>query len=335
MTEGRLTFPKTAPPRPPLPFGLGWLGGQGLALVPLLVGLVFGAVMLPRSVPPRDLPLPLVDGRAFATAVAADDARAARIENGKALPSVVRAVGTALRAFNTAEANHEEQAVIGGAKNDIDRAVRDTTDHDYEDLLDLRAVEMKRFLSEALRYEQTGALSDELKALGGTFVDRMTKVGWCENHRLAMPEPVRRVAFKLTWNRSVLLDRDPRFAATLDENRVLYAFYLTHPHPAEDQRALLQASVVSARDPAACVRAEEAEERATASWLLGKIGELARLDPAYPVELAKGAALFMRRDYLAAASVYEAWLQDHRGGPWTLRVQNHLKAAIAAEESER
>jgi hypothetical protein len=312
---------------------LGSVTAQALALVPLVVGLTLGAVSLPRSVPPDDIPLPEMDARALTRIVADDDARAARVLSGEPLPSVVRAVGSALRAFNTAEATFANEATIGRARSDIDRAVRETTDRDFEALLDLRAVEMSRFLIEVRRFEQSGVVSDELQSLGGTFIDRLTKVGWCAEHRVAMPDLVRRAAFKLTWNRLALLDRDPRFRLALDEERALYAFYFTHPHAAEDQRALLRASIGTAPDGPACVRAQEAEERAIAAWLLTKIGELGKIDPTYPTQLARAAALFMKHDYLGSATVYEAWLDEHHGGLWTLRVQNHLQAALAAQRS--
>ena len=42
---------------------------QALGLVPLVVGLVFGAIVLPRSVAPEEIPLPRIDGRALAAVV--------------------------------------------------------------------------------------------------------------------------------------------------------------------------------------------------------------------------------------------------------------------------
>jgi hypothetical protein len=147
-----------------------------------------------------------------------------------------------------------------------------------------------------------------------------------------MPEITRRVAFKLTWNRVLSLDHDPGFALTLDETRVLYGFYLTHPHASEEQRARFAAAMSAAPDPLARARAEETEDKATTSWQLGKIAELGRVDPTYPTGLAQAAALFLKHDYAGSAMLYQTWLDAHPSGEWTLRVKNHLQAALRANE---
>ena len=308
--------------------GLHSVAGQALALVPVVVGLLFGGLALPRSVPPEDVPRPTIDSRILARIVADDDARAARVR-ATPLPSPVRAVGSGFRAFNTAEARHEDEVAIARTRDDINRAILATTDADTEGLLDLRAFQMSAFLEELRGFERTGKVSDGLEEYGGTFVERMTKVGWCDRHRIAMPDLVRRAAFKLTWNRTLVLDGNPRFALALDETRALYAFYLSHPHPSESDRAHLEAMTHAARDRVACERVEEATQRATGNWLLGKIGELGRVDPTYPAPLARAAALFMTHDYGGSAAGYEAWLQAHPNGPWTLRVQNHLQGCAS------
>jgi hypothetical protein len=304
---------------------------QALGLVPLVVGLVFGAVVLPRSVAPEEIPLPRIDGRALAAVVTSDDDRSAGAET-RQLPSTVRAVGSALRAFNAAEGGREDATTLAHAHDEIIRTLRETTDADRDGLLDLRAFELTHFLAEVRRYERTGVISPELRELGGTFIERMTKVGWCDHHHLAMPEIVRRVAFKLTWNRVLSLDHDPGFALTLDETRALYEFYLTHPHASEEQRARFAAAMSAAPDPLARARAEEAEDKAITAWQLGKIAELGRVDPSYPTGLAQAAALFLKRDYAGSAMLYETWLDAHPSGEWTLRVKNHLQAALRANE---
>jgi len=307
------------------------IAAQALALVPLVVGLVLGALMLPRSVPPEEVPAPVVDARALAGTIAADDARAARVEGGHALPSVVRAVGSALIDFDAAEAGHQDAPAISHAHDEIVSAIREIKDGDVEGLLDLRAVQMTRFLGEVRAYERTGKVSTELAGLGGTFIERMIKVGWCDHHRLDLPEVVRRVAFKLTWTRTLLLESDPRFALTLDETRELYRFYFGHAHPPEQDRARLEAGRALAHDALSCARAKEAEDKAIGAWLLAKIAELSRVDPTYPALLAKGAALFMKHDYAASANAYAAWLEAHPNGPWTLRAEYHYRAAILAD----
>ena len=282
--------------------------------------------------PPDEIPAPSVDGRALSQMLANDDARAVRAANVP-LSARVRAVGSGFRAFNAAEAAKADEPTLAHAHDDIFRAVRETTNDDAEALLDLRAFQMSAFLAAVHDFERTGVVSDELHQLGGTFVDRMEKVGWCEHHHLAMPEVVRRAAFKLSWNRVLLLDGNVRFALSLDETRTLYGFYFDHPHGSDSERARLEASLREASTPAARERVKEASEKAAAGWLLVKIGELSKLDPAYPTPLARAAALFMKHDYRASATLYQAWLDAHPGGAWTLRVQNHLRAALLAAET--
>lgn len=324
-------------PKPPTPpslrklFGLESLAGQSLALVPLIVGLLFGALALPRNVPPEEVPAPTIDARSLARLFAADDARAAQADRAP-LPASVRAIGSAFRAFNAAEAARSEEATILKARSQVVDAIRDIKGADTDALLELRAFQLRSFLTEARRFEQTGEVSQELREVGGTFVDRMKKAGWCEGHHLAMPEAARRAAFKLTWNRTVLLEANPQFALALDETRALYAFYFANPHPFESERAHLDATLPAGADRAACARAQVALDKATASWLLVKIGELAKVDPAYPTALARAAALFMKHDYRGSAALYSAWLDANPSGLWVLRAQNHLRAALLASD---
>jgi len=276
--------------------------------------------------------LPAIDGRVLSRVASDEDARATLAETDQPLASPVRAVGSALRTFNTAEASHADAATLGQARDEVVRSVRETTDADAEGLISLRAVQLAHFLVEVRAFERTGVVSDELRSVGGTFVDRMTKVGWCEQHHLVMPDRVRRVAFKLTWNHAALLDQNLRFALSLDEMRALYAFYFTHPHPSEEQRARFAFAMSAAPDAVACERARETEAKATATWLLGKIAELGRIDPTYPTALAQAAGLFLKHDYAGSAMMYQGWLDANPAGQWTLRVKNHLQAALRANE---
>jgi hypothetical protein len=295
--------------------------------VPLVVGVMFGALVLPRRVPPDEIPAPSIDGRALSHTESEDDARAARVARTP-LPSQLRAVGSGFRAFNMAEGTGGTEATIATAREQLFQALRQATEADpAEGLLDLRAFEMKSFLEAVRHFEHTGETSPDLVELGGTFVARMQKVGWCVGHTLLMPDDARRAAFKATWTRTMGLDSSRAFALTLDEHRALYAFYFKHPHATELGRARLGPDLPS---PAGRERIVEAEDRAAASWLLAKIGELARLDPTYPTQLGQAAALYLRRDYRGSASLYQSWLETHPNGAWTLRVQNHLRAALLA-----
>src|SRR3954447_11036019 len=48
-------------------------GGRALALVPVLVALLLGSLMLPRSAPPEAVPMPKIDMRALARVRTADE----------------------------------------------------------------------------------------------------------------------------------------------------------------------------------------------------------------------------------------------------------------------
>jgi hypothetical protein len=307
-------------------------GGNWLAVIPVTVAAVFASLMVPHAVPPDEVPLPTVDARALAATVEADDDRVRRLDPHP-LPAEIRAVGSALRAFNVAEAHGAEPSDMSRARTDLDNAFHLALSvARVSDLVDLRALEMQQFMAEVRRYERHGEISAELTELGGTFIQRMVRVGWCVEHRVLMDDAVRRVAFKLTWNKLLLVDNNPSFAVTLDEMRVLYGFYFKHAHPFEGQRPLLDAIRASAHDPASIRHANDTYENATAAWLMPKVDELARVDPTYPEPLARAAIQYLRHDYAAAGTLYERWQEAHPNGPWSLRVQNHLRATVLAEE---
>ena len=138
--------------------------------------------------------------------------------------------------------------------------------------------------------------------------------------------------YKTMWGSFASLGDHAELALSLDESRALYAFYLRHPHPPESERARVDAVVQRMHDDASRTHAQETVERATATWLLAKIGELAKIDKTYPVDLARGAVFFLRRDYRASASMYQGWLERNPTGAWTLRVQNYLRASLLAAD---
>jgi hypothetical protein len=301
---------------------------QGLALVPVAVALVLGALLLPRAVPPEDVPVPNADGRALGRIRDADQALAARARHDL-LPADVRALGSAIRDFNVRQAHEEPDARLVEARGAIDRALPDVLDKlGPGPLIALRATQLDAFVAETRAFEATGAESDELAALGGSFVRRMRAAGWCTGHTLAMPEDARRVAFKLTWNATLGLDARPELAPALDEMRVLYTFYIRHPHAPEAVRERFDAARRSARDEKACRALDAGEALAVESWRIDKIKKLGALDPAYPMSFALGVAHFRHGNYNASAESFRDWLRAHPDGPWTIRARNHLRAAL-------
>jgi hypothetical protein len=123
-------------------------------------------------------------------------------------------------------------------------------------------------------------------------------------------------------------------APTLDEQRLLYAFYLSHPHPSRVMRDAIASARRGAHDAKACRALVEAENAATESWRLERIARVAALDPTYPADYARGVASFRRGEYGASAAAFRKWLEAHPEGSLALRAQNYLRAAADADQVE-
>jgi hypothetical protein len=306
---------------------------MSLALVPLGVALVLGVLLLPRRAAPESVPLPVASGTELARVAAADHARAERARHAP-LPGPVRALGSALRDYHTMEARDADNRELYGARHTVDEAFADAFRGGVEPMLDLRAIQLEGFLDEIHRFESTGEQTPELKALAGAFVRSLTLDGWCEGHTVAPDDGALRTMFKQMWNAFLGLEGQPEMALALDEQRAVYAFYLSHPHPPKAMRDALEAARRGARDDAACLAIAEAERGATESWRLERIARLAAIDPAYPVEYARGVSSYRRGDFGASAQAFRVWLREHPDGPLALRAQNFLRAASTAERVE-
>jgi hypothetical protein len=304
-----------------------------LALVPLGVALVLGVLLLPRRASPESVPLPVVDARALERVVADDHQRAERARK-QPLPPAVRALGSTVRDFHSLEASDVMGKPIYDARRAVDDALVEALRGGPGPLLELRAVELEGFLVELHRFEATGEQSDELKALGGAFVRSLTLEGWCVGRAIAPDDDALRAMFKQMWASLLSLEANPAFALALDEQRALYAFYLSHAHPAKASRDALDAARRGARDEHSCIAIQEAERAATETWRLERIGRIAAVDPAYPADYARGVASYRRGDFGASARAFRGWLRDHPEGPLALRAQNYLRAAADAERVE-
>jgi hypothetical protein len=310
--------------------------GRFLALIPVLVGVLLAALLFPHDAAPADVPLPNLDVRLLSATERADDARAARAASG--LPAEVRALGEAIRAFNTTEWKDPPRAPWPELRVGVDDARKLALDHQRdkggeEGLLDLRAVQLVRFLDEVRAWRKTGKESEELAAVGGSFIRRMTIAGYVSGTKLALDDRELRVAFKLKWNAVARLEDRPAFQPTLDEMRALYTFYLLHPHAAEGAREMIAAARKNARTQADCEALEAGEQIAIEQWRLDKIDKLAQLDASYPATYARGVELYRVAKFDESARAFEEWLRVHPDGPLTLRARNHLRAAIAASRA--
>jgi len=303
--------------------------GRFLALIPALVGVLLAILVFPHDVPPDDVPLPDLDLRKLSEVERADDARAARAE-ASPLPAEVRALGDAIRAFDTTEAKDPPHAPWAELRAALDESRRRALEKGVDAILDLRAVQLEHFLREVHTWRKTEKSSDELEAVGGGFVRRMVMTGYVKNGVLLLGDRELRVMFKLRWNAVTRFETEPAFQPTLDEMRAFYMFDLLHPHPTEAARETLAAARKNARSQADCDALAAGERIAAEQWRLDKIDKLARIDPTYPVAYARGVALYGAAKFDDSSRAFEEWIHAHPEGPLTLRARNHLRAAIAA-----
>ncbi|HEV3192335.1 MAG TPA: hypothetical protein VGY54_17610, partial [Polyangiaceae bacterium] len=139
---------------------------------------------------------------------------------------------------------------------------------------------------------------------------------------------------KRMWNALIEADRRKVFQLSLDEERALYSFYLSRPHPSQAMREAISAARRSARDAAKCRALDEAERVAAEKLRLEHIARLSAVDPAYPGAYARGVASYRSGDFRGAAEAFRTWLGDHPDGPLALRAGAYLRAAIDAVPSD-
>jgi hypothetical protein len=309
--------------------------GRWLAAVPLVAGGLILALMMPRSAPPEAIPLPRIDGRALAAIERGDDARAARAE-AERLPGYVLAIGSAFRSLNGLGSGAYEADRID-ARRRLEATMRDLPRDGNvnveEDLLALRAVQIRHFLDALADWEASGRVSDDLVDLGGSFLERAGEAGWvvedAHGRHVMMSESARRVAFKIVWSSLLGVEGRRAFNLALDEERALYSFYLEHPRAPESNRLNLELERKGADTPEACARVNADERRQRELWRADKIKRLGVIDPSYPAVYAAGVAYFRAGRYDLATEAFDAFLRDHPDGAYAARAKNHLKAAVA------
>jgi hypothetical protein len=311
-------------------------GGRWLAVFPTVLALALMLLMMPRATEPDSIPLPRVDERALRKVARVDDDRA-RTVSLERLPSDIRAVGSAFRALNTADAHGVDEVELINAQRELAVALRDVnpgTDID-ENLLALRAFQMQRFLEEVRHWEATGEITEELSALGGNFINRTAEAGWATNtssrHSVLMNDTQRRVAFKTVWNAMVGVDRRPAFTLTLDEQRSLYAFYFQYPHPPDSRRVAFRVQRRDATTPEACLKANVEERRQAELWRVEKVRRFAAIDSSYPATYAMGVGYYKAGRFDLASEAFTTFIGAHPDGPYALRAKNYLKASLTAK----
>jgi hypothetical protein len=300
----------------------GWEAG----LVAVVIALAGVLLVVPLRVAPRDLPLPIVDGKALSAALERERALAAAVvpslEGEISHPAEgttlydLRAFGEAFRAYGRAEVSDDVYAVVRARQKLAESLARARALGD-DKVLGLRAYQKELFLRELERWETSKRPSNELAELGGKFAATATREGWLEGRELAMAPSLRGIFFKRRWNEVTGLG-ESQFALTLDEQRAFYAFLLEHPFVEGKENA-------SAAE--AC--------RAADQWRLRKIEELGRLDPAFPYALARGVVFYRLGRYPAAAQAFRDYLGSPTDGRYALRARNYLLAALASANEEK
>jgi hypothetical protein len=284
----------------------------GVFLVAVM-GFLVDLLVNPGPVEPEGVPDPRVNPRALLRAAHQDEALAERATRA-GLDVDVRELGSAIRAYGLADAAGAEQPGLD-ARKAVTQASRKAVLYSKQETLALRAFQERAFLAEVRRWAATGRESEELRELGGGFVRNVARNGWTKGRRLLLDEAALRALFKKRWNEVAGLQGEP-FDLTADENRAFYRFLLRHPASSGIEKSDADVRAVAAR------LAHEGQYR------LKKLEELAALDPTYPMALARGIVLYqMGRHHLAAES-FRTHLEGAPDGPYTLRAQNYLRAAV-------
>jgi TolA-binding protein len=277
----------------------GW--PVGLALV--VTAVLTAALVVPRAVPPSELPLPIVERQELRQR-AADERALVASATREALPYEVRAVGETLRRFGLLSREQPEHArTLRQQLAELVTTAR--AEHGDTTLLALRALQAQLF-AQALRGGAADAETRAARELGGELASSSAHPSWYDEHGFVGSDAELAALFRMRWNELLGLARMQPFAATLNEWRLYYRFLL---------RTASLTDTVPGR-PAADV--------------LSYLTALGELDPDYPIDFARGVALYGRGAYDEAARAFAAHLHLHPDGPWTLRARNHLAACGAA-----
>jgi hypothetical protein len=308
----------------------GWgrhLEGWQPGLLTIFVAGVSALLAVPRPVPPTDLPEPMIEPRELDRVARADEALADAAEHER-LDTDVRAIGSAIIAYNLAEVAGDADAVALERRN-VAEATRRALPHGDEAIARLRAHHLRSFQRELRRWESTGEATAALRELGGLFLEGAGADHWIQGHRLLADDAVRGALFKKRWNDLTLLRGT--FELTAVEQRALLRFLLLHPH--REAGPPRRTPPIRGLKPTEAETQRAAEQRAlyqAEEYRLDKIKALAALDPAYPADLARGVVLYRLHRYPGAVEAFRLHLDAHPDGPYAMRAQNYLDAALNA-----
>lgn len=302
------------------------LEGWEVGIVAIAIAALGTLLAVPLPVSPRDVPLPLPDGKVLSATLDRERSQAAAIAraleeersrtSGTSELFDLRAFGQEFRAYGAAEASGDTYAVVRARQKLLETVARARGVGD-DKLVALRSYQQQLFLAELRKWENSGVASEELTGLGGGFLDLVQKSGWLQGRTIVMDDLVRGILFKRRWNQVTGISGSA-YAISLDEHRTFYAFLLTHPYV--EGRAALEP-----KD--ACRLADQ--------WRMRKIEELARLDTSYPYVLARGVLSYRLGRYPEAVQAFRDYLGSAEDGRYVLRARNYFAAAVAKAAEER
>lgn len=285
----------------------GWQVGV-LAVAIAAVGVAFS---IPHPLAPRELPLPRWSPGVVAAELRADAGRAqvmrARAPGERVARYDQRKVGDCVRRFGRAEV-HGDMDEIGEVRQGCVEATRVllSLPDGVEQLRELRAYQMETFVDALDAWIRTGTITDDLVSLGGSLPRDMAESGWIpERGHTDAPREVRALLFKIRFAEVTGMRRG--LALEQDEAKRVIAFFLAHPPRDESPRVVW-------------------------GFLEKKVEEAHKLDPTYPVELARGIVALGMGDATKSAKILSEHLAEHPDGPWAARTRNHLAAALALKD---
>ena len=279
--------------------------GWQLAVVTVGMALCAAVLVVPRSVVPREIPVPAVNRREEQRA---ESRRHELAETARKvpLPFLVRAVGQAIRDFGDAEFHGDATRSAARAREVAVRAGEALRDSGADALLSLRAVQTELFVRAVTTWAESGQTNDDVVGLGGGFARRAVRDGWISGGRVVVDGDGLAQVFVMRWTHLAGLDDTQPFIATLNELRLYYRTLLLHPESRGSSRG---------------------DDYAESEALLGYVAALHKQDADYPADLANGIIALRQSRFDDAMEALGKHLREHPDGPWRLRAQNYWHIA--------
>lgn len=165
--------------------------------------------------------------------------------------------------------------------------------------MQLRSLEADLFVLAARRFERSRAVDADLIELGGDFA-MIAEESWFDGDRLVFTDLDLRLLFRVRFGRLTGTHEQGQFGPTKPELLYFHSLFLLHP---------------PGRDPFS-----------RASYRLGVVSAVEKLDPQYPAALTRALLLLDQAQPEAAA---RALFEAKRTGPWGRITENTLLAASA------